>query len=141
LDREEICLVDRASVVGWLDRYIDVWKAGSHSRVAELFSDDAAYYTDPFREPRRGLAEIEEYWRESGDPPDAFDAEYTPLAVTADLAVVTGFSRYFNDTRSHVDKTYANIFVLRFAADGRCSEYREWYMLQKEGGTAAPDAE
>jgi hypothetical protein len=95
LEREEMCVVDRALVVGWLDRYLDVWNAGTHSRVAELFSDDAAYYTDPFREPRRGLAEIEEY---------------------------------------------ANIFVLRFAPDGRCSEYREWYMLQKGGGTAAPDA-
>jgi hypothetical protein len=109
--------------------------------VAELFSDDAAYYTDPFREPRRGLTEIEEYWLISGDSPDAFDAQYTPLAVTSDLAVVIGFSRYFDESRSHVDKEYANIFVLRFATDGRCSEYREWYMLRGEGGPATPEKE
>jgi hypothetical protein len=61
LNRDEIRMPTRASVVAWLDRYVDVWKSGSQSRVAELFSDDAVYYTDPFCEPRRGLAEIEEY--------------------------------------------------------------------------------
>jgi ketosteroid isomerase-like protein len=134
-------MLTSAAVVGWLDRYIAVWKCGDQARVAELFSDDAIYYTDPFREPRRGLAEIEEYWRTSGDSADAFTAQYAPLAVTADLAVVVGFSRYLDDSRSRVDKEYGNVFVLRFAEDDRCSEYREWYMLRGEDGSASLDLE
>jgi hypothetical protein len=130
-----------AAVVAWLDRYVDVWKSGIHGRVAELFSDDAVYYTDPFREPRHGVAEIEEYWRTSGDAPDAFVAQYTPLEVTADLPVVVGFSRYLDDSRSRIDKEYGNVFVLRFAEDGRCTEYREWYMLRGDDGPASLDPE
>lgn len=119
----------------WLARYIDVWQSGDHSRVAELFTDDAVYYSDPFAAPRHGHAAIAEYWRMAGDPPDAFEAEYEPFAVAGDVAIVTGFSRYFDESRSRVDKDYGNIFVLRFADDGRCREYREWYML-REGDAA-----
>ncbi|MBJ7595634.1 MAG: nuclear transport factor 2 family protein [Candidatus Dormibacteraeota bacterium] len=128
---------DSAAVADWVRCYIDVWRSGDHLRVSELFTDDAVYYTDAFRPPRRGLAEIEEYWRIAGDPPDAFEAHYDPLIVSGDHAVVTGFSRYFDDSRSRVDKEYANLFVLTFAADGRCTEYREWYMLRGEDGPAA----
>jgi ketosteroid isomerase-like protein len=127
--------VTKRAVGEWLARYIDVWKSGDHSRVAELFTDDAAYYADPFAAPRHGHAAIAEYWRLTGDPADAFEAQYDPLVVAGDMAIVTGFSRYFDESRSRVDKEYGNIFVLRFADDGRCSEYREWYML-REGGAA-----
>jgi len=57
--------------------------------------------------------------------------------VTGDLAIVAGFSRYLDDSRSCIDKEYGNVFVLRFAADGRCCEYREWYMLRGEAGPAS----
>lgn len=124
--------VTTEAVAAWLTRYIDIWKSGEHARVAELFSDDAVYHADPFSAPRRGLADIAELWRIMGDPPDAFAATYAPLAITGDLAVATGFSRYFDNSRTHVEREYGNIFVLRFAPDGRCSEYREWYMPREE---------
>jgi ketosteroid isomerase-like protein len=127
--------VTKRAVVEWLARYIDVWKSGDHSRVAELFTADAVYHADPFAAPRHGHAAIAEYWRLTGDPADTFEAHYDPFVVAGDLAIVTGFSRYFDESRSRVDKEYGNIVVLRFAGDGRCSEYREWYML-REGGAA-----
>jgi len=117
-------------VAGWLTLYVGIWRAGEHSRVPELFTEDALYFTDPFRPPKRGHAEIGDYWRESGDPPDGFEAVYEALAVEGDLAVVTGFSRYLNERRTGVDKEYGNVFVMRLAPDGRCREYREWYMLR-----------
>jgi ketosteroid isomerase-like protein len=124
--------VTEGAVVEWLARYVDVWKSGDHSRVAELFTDDAVYFADPFTAPRHGHAAIAEYWRITGDPPDAFEAQYAPFAIAGNLAIVTGFSRYFDDSRSHIAKEYGNIFLLRFAHDGRCSEYREWYMPRED---------
>jgi ketosteroid isomerase-like protein len=129
--------ISEPDVVAWIDRYIDVWKSGDDSRVKELFSDDAEYFPDPFATPRHGHASIAEYWRITGDAPDAFEAHYKPLVIAGDLAIVTGFSRYFDDSRSRIDKEYGNIFVLRFAADGRCSEYREWYMVRDDASDGA----
>jgi ketosteroid isomerase-like protein len=123
--------MDVATVSDWLAGYIEVWKAGDHQGIARLFTADAQYHPDPFTTPRCGHKEIAEYWKETGDDPDAFEAAYKPLIVAGDIAVTHGFSRYFTADRSRVDKEYANVFVLRFASDGRCSEYREWYMLRK----------
>jgi ketosteroid isomerase-like protein len=117
-------------VTGWLARYVDVWRAGDPVRVSELFTEDAVYCPDPFQPPKRGHAEIGEYWRAHGDASDGFEAAYEPLVVRDDLSVVTGVSRYFDDTRTAVVEEFANVFVLRFAADGRCREYREWWMLR-----------
>jgi ketosteroid isomerase-like protein len=123
-------------VVEWLGRYVDVWKSGDASRVVELFSDDAVYYADPFAVPLRGTAEIADFWHSSGDAPDSFTAHYEPVTVTGNLAVATGFSRYFDTARSRVEQEFGNIFVLRFADDGRCTEYREWYMVHEGGATS-----
>ena len=128
--------MDIATVNGWLAGYIEAWRAGDHQAVARLFTEDAQYYPDPFTPPRRGHKEIAEYWKKTGDEPDAFHAEYKPLIVAGDFAVTHGVSRYLTTNRSRVHKEYANVFVLRFAPDGRCSEYREWYMLR---GSDRPD--
>ena len=118
------------AVEEWLARYIDVWRSGDDSRIAELFTYDAVYYADPFAAPLHGIAAIAEYWEIHGDPPDAFEAVYEPLTINGDMAVATGFSRYFDASRSRVEKEYGNIFVLRFAPGARCNEYREWYMVR-----------
>jgi ketosteroid isomerase-like protein len=121
--------ITERAVVEWLARYVDVWRSGDDSRVAELFTEDASYSADPFATALRGIAEIAEFWGISGDAPDAFEAEYEPLTINGDLVIAIGFSRYFDESRSHIEREYGNIFVLRFAPDGRCCEYREWYML------------
>ena len=40
----------------------------------------------------------------------------------------TGESRYTNG------RTYSNIFVCRFDRDGRCTEFREWFMEKPKAG-------
>ena len=47
---------------------------------------------------------------------------YRPLAIDGDTAISIGESRYANG------KKYSNIFVCRFDGDGRCTEFREWFM-------------
>jgi hypothetical protein len=49
------------------------------------------------------------------------------VLVAGDEAVARGYSRYFN-TNGTVRDEYDNLFLLRFDADGRCAEFREWYM-------------
>jgi ketosteroid isomerase-like protein len=114
--------MDHAGFQDWLNRYIDAWRTGDPAAIGELFSEDAQYFYGPYRDPLSGRAAIVKDWTDSPDAPGSWQAEYRPLAVDGDTAVSIGESRYANGT------TYSNIFVCRFDADGRCTEFREWFV-------------
>jgi ketosteroid isomerase-like protein len=115
--------MDHAAFQGWLDRYVTAWRSGDPGDIASLFSADAAYFYGPFRDPVSGRDAIVDDWTASPDPAGSWEAEYRPLAVDGDVAVAIGESRYPGE-----GKTYSNIFVCRFDGDGRCTEFREWFM-------------
>lgn len=114
--------MDRAAFQDWLDRYIEAWRSGDRAAIGQLFGDDARYYYGPYREPTVGRDAIVADWTKDPDPPGSWEAEYRPLAVDGDTAVATGESRYADG------RTFSNIFVCRFDAAGRCTEFREWFM-------------
>jgi hypothetical protein len=114
--------VDHAAVQAWLDRYIAAWRSGEPADIGALFSADAAYSYGPYREPVRGRDAIVADWTSEPDAPGSWDAEYRPLAIDGQTVVTTGESRYRDG------RTFSNIFVCRFDGDGRCTEFREWFM-------------
>lgn len=114
--------MDRKQFQAWLDRYIAAWRSADAGAIGDLFSPDAAYSYGPYRDPVHGRDAVVADWLDSPDAPDSWEAEYRPLAVDGDVAVAIGESRYTNG------RTYSNIFVCRFDGDGRCSEFREWFM-------------
>jgi ketosteroid isomerase-like protein len=116
----------------WLDAYVRAWETYDPQAIGELFAEDAAYFEGPYEEPIRGRQAIVERWLVNPDPKGSFAAQYRPLAVESDLVVANGRSRYFQPDGVTMRVEYDNIFVLRFDADGRCAEYREWYMRQPE---------
>jgi hypothetical protein len=124
--------MDRSSVHEWLDRYIEAWRANAREPIEALFTDDVVYRFAPFGEKhvRRGIDAVVSEWLDNPDPPGSWEASYEPYAVEDDRAVATGWSRYAA-TASEPEKTYRNVFLLDFAADGRCSAFTELYMLEK----------
>jgi hypothetical protein len=48
--------------------------------------------------------------------------------IEGNRAVTNGRSRYFEQDGSTLRAEWDNIFVLRFDGQGRCMEYKEWYM-------------
>ena len=114
--------MDHAAFQVWLDRYIAAWRSADPAEIGALFSVDAEYFYGPYRDPVRGRDAILSDWTTDPDAPGSWEAEYRPLAVDGDVAVATGESRYANG------RTYSNIFVCRFDGDGRCTEFREWFM-------------
>jgi ketosteroid isomerase-like protein len=117
----------REDVSGWLERYVAAWKSGDRDEIEALFSDDARYRYHPYDEPLVGKAAIADSWLEDPDPPGSFDASYECFAADADAAVAIGTSTYFGKGRK-ADRVYDNIFALRFDAEGRCTEFTEWYV-------------
>jgi SnoaL-like domain len=117
-----------AAVQSWLDAYVDAWRSYDRGAIAELFSADATYAYHPYdAEPLRGRDAIIANWLEEPDAAGSWEASYRPLLVDGERAVATGETRYAEG------RTFSNLFVLRFDADGRCAEFVEWYMEQPRG--------
>jgi ketosteroid isomerase-like protein len=114
--------VNREDVQAWLDRYVEAWKSYDREAIGDLFAEDAQYRYHPYDEPVVGRAAIVDSWFEEPDEPGSFEASYQPYAVESDRAVAVGTSSYSNGD------VYDNAYRLRFDADGRCSEFTEWFM-------------
>jgi ketosteroid isomerase-like protein len=123
--------LDKAGAQDWLRRYVAAWKNYDRADIAALYSADATYQYHPFDQPVRGRDAIVDSWLEDPrDEPGTYDAAYAPVALAGDLVISNGRSRYFGPDRN-VIREYDNIFVMRFDADGRCREFREWYMPRR----------
>jgi len=125
-------MLAKASVTAWLDAYVHAWKTYDPRAIGDLFSENATYAYDPFSEPIRGRAAIVASWVEQPDTPGTYDGHYEPILIEGHRAVINGWSRYFEQDGSTLRAEWNNIFVLRFDDEGRCTEYREWYMQRPE---------
>jgi ketosteroid isomerase-like protein len=109
---------------GWLDGYFQAWASNDPEDVAALFTEDAVYWFDPFREPRRGREEIVSAW--VGGLQEDVEYAYEPLAVSGDVGVAH-WRVSSRSPRSTVRNEWDGILQITFAPDGRCREHREWY--------------
>ncbi len=118
--------MDTDAVQAWLDAYVDAWRSNDPALIGALFTEEATYGYNPWDEPLRGREAIVADWIDEPDPPGSWEATYRPLLIDGDRAVARGRTEYADG------KTYWNLFVLRFAPDGRCAEFVEWYMRQRK---------
>jgi ketosteroid isomerase-like protein len=127
--------MNRSDVQAWLDGYVEAWRNSEPEAIRALFSEKAVYRYRPHLEGRtlQGSAAIVEGWLEHTDDPDDWSASYEVFAVDEDRAVAIGTSRYFA-TEDQVEAIYDNCFLLRFARDGRCIEFVEYWMLEPTEG-------
>ena len=132
--------MDRASFQRWLDRYVEAWRTGDPGQIGELFSTDATYQWNPWDEPLHGREGIVRAWMENPDPAGSWEARYEVLAVDGDVGVAQGRTRYLENHDGMAGKSYDNIFLCRFDAQGRCREFTEWYMEPRVQSTATQTA-
>ena len=105
----------------WLDAYIDAWRTYDADAIGDLFTEGAVYAYDPVGDPLRGRDAIVADWLKKPDAAGSWEASYRPLVIEGDRAVAVGRTTYTNG------KSFENLYVLRFDADGRCAEFAEWY--------------
>jgi len=109
----------------WVEGYIRAWESNDPGDIGSLFTDDARYFPEPFREPWRGREAIIAGWLDSKDAPGSYTFRHEILAVAdgaGDLDVVRGWTKY-NDP----PKDYHNLWLVQLAPDGRCAEFTEWW--------------
>ena len=115
--------MDSMALEAWLEGYVRAWETNDPEDVGGLFTEDARYYTAPFREPWRGRDGIVAGWLERKDEPGTWSFRHEVLAIAGDLGFVRGWTTYLNPPTE-----YSNLWMIRLAPDGRCAEFTEWWM-------------
>lgn len=115
--------LSRDRVGSWVAGYERAWRTAGVDGLAELFDEGATYRMSPYEEPAVGLAEIGELWdRERQGPDEEFTMAHEVVAVDGDTAVVRLEVQYGGLGQLQ----YRDLWILRFAADGRCRAFEEW---------------
>jgi len=127
-----MAVVRRDYVERWVRVYEEVWRTPGTARLAELFSPDVSYSPSPWADPVRGLDELALFWeaeRDGADEPFAMSCEV--VAVDADTAVVRVAVDYGPEP-GH-GPSWRDLWVVRFAAGGRCVAFEEWPFAPGQG--------
>ena len=115
--------MNRGQVRDWVTAYERAWRAPGTGALAEIFTADARYQQGPYDEPVTGLAAIGGMWEaEREGPGEVFRMTSEVVAADGDTAVVRVEVGYGDPVRQE----YRDLWILRFAADGRCASFEEW---------------
>jgi ketosteroid isomerase-like protein len=125
--------MDRDNVMRWVGGYERAWRAGDVDGVTRLFTEDARYLVSPYAEPKVGHEEIQAFWAD--DEGRTFTVTAEPIAVEGHDAVVRLEVRY----ETPAVQEYRDIWILRFADDGRVEHFEEWAFWPDKPYTAAGD--
>jgi SnoaL-like protein len=118
--------VGRDAEHAWIEAYELAWTSNDPAEIGALFTEDARYFTAPYREPWTGRDEIVTEWLARKDEPGDWTFRWEPLATDGDLYVVRAWTDYLDGP------TYHNLWLIRLAPDGRCSEFTEWFMTDTD---------
>lgn len=105
-------------MMAWVAAYERAWRDADVAAVRTLFTEDARYARSPYDDALRGHEQIEGFWADDA----AFAMTCEPVAVDGSTAVVRAEVHYL-DPRPH---EYRNLWLLRFAEDGRVADFEEW---------------
>jgi SnoaL-like domain len=125
----------RPDVEAWLARYELAWRTPGTASLGELFTTDATYQQSPYTECLVGLAPIAAMWEAEREGPDEiFTMASNVVALDGNVAVVRVDVAY----EEAFAREYRDLWVIRFADDGRCTAFEEWAFWP--GQRLPPDA-
>lgn len=113
-------LMRREDVMRWVSGYEAAWRAGDLAAVGDLFTEDATYLRSPYGPTVVGVEAIRGFWLD--DEGEMFTMTAEPVAVEDRTAVVRVLVRYGDP----VHEEYTDLWVIRFAPDGRAEWFEEW---------------
>lgn len=117
-------------LISWMDAYRRAWESNEPDDIRALFTTDARYRNrvdDP--SPRTGLDSIVAGWLDEADPPGSTTFSWHLVAEDGDTAVVQCVTEY---PEGHKKGTYDNLWVIRFAEDGRARDFTDWWIPRRE---------
>ncbi|MFE9688973.1 YybH family protein [Micromonospora sp. NPDC005806] len=128
--------MNRKQVDAWLAAYEKAWRTPKTEGLATIFTPDASYRQGPYRTPLIGLPAIAAMWETEREGPDeVFQMTREIVAIEGDTAVARLEVRYGDP----VDQEYRDLWIMRFAEDGRCRSFEEWPFWPTQPTAARPD--
>ena len=123
-------------VVEWADRYARAWEDADDEAAGALFTDDATYRSDPFREAYRGREAIRGYWREVTARQKDVQIVIGRTMVDGDRALVEWWTQMDSEG---TPVTLPGALLLDLAEDGRCRALRECWNVEAGSRVSPPD--
>jgi len=118
-----LATMDRNRVAAWIAAYEQAWRTPGTAALGTMFTSDASYRQGPYRDPVVGLPAITRMWDSERDGPDeVFEMTSEIVAVDGDTAVARVQVRYGDP----VHQEWRDLWIMRFAEDGRCLSFEEW---------------
>jgi ketosteroid isomerase-like protein len=117
----------------WADQYARAWEDADDEAAGALFTEDATYRSDPFREPHGGRAAIRRYWREVTATQSNVEVALGRIVANGPRAVVEWWTQMDNEG---TPVTLPGALILDFDESGLCQALREYWNL--EVGTRMP---
>jgi hypothetical protein len=115
--------MDRMAVERWVADYERLWRTPGTELLAQLFVPGASYSPSPWAQPAVGLNAIAQFWEaERRGAEEVFEMSSVVVAVDDATAVVRVLVNY----GAARNKPWRDLWILRFAPDGRCSMFEEW---------------
>jgi hypothetical protein len=111
----------------WIAAYGRAWVERDPDAVVPLFTDDAVYRSHPFRAPHTGSDEIHAYWTRATSTQEGHDLRFGEPIVEGLRAAVEWWM-VMSDGGDWI--TLPGSLLLRFVADGRCEELREYWHVE-----------
>ena len=116
----------RTTFENWLDAYKRAWEDRDPEAAADLFTVDANYHETPFEAPAKGREGILDYWSDATRYQGEIEFSYEVLATTEDAGIAhwhCRFTRLTSESAAELD----GIFLVKLDADGKSTEFREWW--------------
>src|SRR4051812_41031644 len=106
----------------WVEVYEQAWRDEDADAVERLFTPGARSLRSPYGGPRVRRAAIRAFWGDEDEDGSVFAMQAWPVAVEGVNAVVHAKVDYGEP----VHQEYLDLWVLRFANDGRVEHFEEW---------------
>jgi hypothetical protein len=114
-------VVDRLHAREWISRYEQAWRTSGVGALAGVFTPDVTYLRSPWAEPLHGIDALGRFWESAREGSgEAFRMRSEVVAFDEPTAVMRVEVDYGDGER------WRDIWIVTFAADGRCCAFEEW---------------
>jgi len=115
-----------AKVESWLKGYEEAWETLDADKAAMLFTEDATYQEEPYKDPFQGRKDIHEYWSTVTADQKDVDFTFEVLTVMGNTGTAHWHSEFIQPS-SGSTIILDGIFLLEFSQEGLCRSLKEWW--------------